>query len=63
VEIEVLELVGEGLRHADIAERLYLSEKTVGHHVSAILRKLDVRTRGEASAEAQRRGIAGQDRR
>jgi DNA-binding CsgD family transcriptional regulator/tetratricopeptide (TPR) repeat protein len=62
-EIEVLELVGEGLRNADIAERLYLSEKTVGHHVSAILRKLDVRTRGEASAEAQRRGIAGQDSR
>ena len=61
-EIEVLELVGEGLRNADIAERLYLSEKTVGHHVSAILRKLDVRTRGEASAEAQRRGIAGPNR-
>jgi DNA-binding CsgD family transcriptional regulator len=56
-EVEVLELVGEGLRNADIAERLFLAEKTVGHHVSAILRKLDVRTRGEASAEAQRMGI------
>jgi hypothetical protein len=41
----VLELVGEGLRNADIAERLFLSEKTVAHHVSAILRKLGVRTR------------------
>jgi DNA-binding CsgD family transcriptional regulator len=61
-EAEVLELVGEGLRNADIAGRLFLSEKTVGHHVSAILRKLGVRTRGQASAEAQRLGIAGQDR-
>ena len=52
----------QGLRNADIAARLFLSEKTVGHHVSAILRKLGVRTRGEASAEAQRLGIASQDR-
>lgn len=57
-EVEVLALVGEGLRNAAIAERLFLSEKTVGHHVSAILRKLGVRTRGEASAEARRPGIA-----
>jgi DNA-binding CsgD family transcriptional regulator len=61
-ELEVLELVTQGLRNAEIAERLFLSEKTVGHHVSAILRKLDVRTRGEASAEARRLGIAPEDR-
>ena len=61
-EVEVLGLVGQGLRNADIAAKLFLSEKTVGHHVSAILRKLGVRTRGEASAEAQRLGIAPQDR-
>ncbi|HEX7301035.1 MAG TPA: AAA family ATPase [Solirubrobacteraceae bacterium] len=61
-EVEVLRLVGEGLRNTDIAERLFLAEKTVAHHVSAILRKLDVRTRGEASAEAHRLGIVGQDR-
>ena len=51
-ELEVLELLAEGLRNAQIAERLVLSEKTVDHHVSAILRKLDVRSRGEATAEA-----------
>jgi ATP/maltotriose-dependent transcriptional regulator MalT len=61
-ELEVLELVAQGLRDADIAERLFLSKKTVGHHVSAILRKLEVRTRGEASAKAAQLGVAGEDR-
>ena len=56
-ELEVLALVAEGLRNAEIAQRLFLSEKTVGHHVSAILRKLDVRTRSQAGAEAARLGI------
>jgi ATP/maltotriose-dependent transcriptional regulator MalT len=53
-ELEVLALVAEGLRNAQIAERLVVSKKTVDHHVSAILRKLGVRTRGEAVAEAGR---------
>ena len=56
-ELEVLALVAEGLRNAEIAQRLFLSEKTVGHHVSAILRKLEVRTRSQAGAEAARLGI------
>jgi DNA-binding CsgD family transcriptional regulator len=56
-EVEVLALVAEGLRNSDVAERLFLSCKTVDHHVSAILRKLDVRTRGEATAEAARLGL------
>ena len=42
-ELEVLGLVAEGLRNAEIADRLVLSRRTVDHHVSAILRKLDAR--------------------
>jgi DNA-binding CsgD family transcriptional regulator len=61
-EVEVLELVAQGLRNAQIAERLFVSRKTIDHHVSAILRKLGVRTRGEASAESRRLGLSGQDR-
>ncbi|MBV9166089.1 MAG: response regulator transcription factor [Solirubrobacterales bacterium] len=58
-ELDVLALLAEGLRNAQIAERLVVSEKTVDHHVSAILRKLDVRTRGEASAQAARLRLTG----
>ena len=61
-ELEVLELVAQGLRNVEIAERLFLSPKTVDHHVSAILGKLEVSTRGEASAEAVRLGISRQHR-
>lgn len=61
-ELEVLALVAQGLRNGEIAERLFLAEKTVDHHVSAILRKLGVRTRGQASAQAVRLGVATQDR-
>jgi DNA-binding CsgD family transcriptional regulator len=61
-ELEILTLVAQGLRNAEIAERLFLSRRTVDHHVSAILRKLDVDSRGQASAEAVRLGLADQDR-
>jgi DNA-binding CsgD family transcriptional regulator/tetratricopeptide (TPR) repeat protein len=61
-ELEVLALVAQGLRNADIAERLFLSKKTVAHHVSAILRKLDVPSRGQAGAKALQLGIVDQDR-
>jgi DNA-binding CsgD family transcriptional regulator len=56
-EDDVLRLLGEGLRNAEIAERLVVSRRTVDHHVSAILRKLDAQTRGEAVAVATRRGL------
>jgi DNA-binding CsgD family transcriptional regulator/tetratricopeptide (TPR) repeat protein len=55
-EREVLALLGEGLTNAEIATRLVISEKTVGHHVSAILGKLGVRSRYDAAK------VAAQDR-
>ena len=56
-QLEVLPLLAEGLRNAEIAERLVVSPKTVDHHVSAILSKLGVRSRLEAVAEAGRLGL------
>jgi DNA-binding CsgD family transcriptional regulator len=56
-ELEVLRLISGGLRNAEVAERLVVSRRTVDHHVSAILRKLDARTRGEAAAAAARLGL------
>jgi DNA-binding CsgD family transcriptional regulator len=56
-ELEVVRLLADGLRNAAIAERLFLSPRTVDHHVSAILRKLNVQSRGEAVAEGGRLGL------
>ncbi|MCE5238449.1 response regulator transcription factor [bacterium] len=56
-EMEVLELLGQGLRNRDIAGRLFLSEKTVKNHISAILDKLHVNDRTEAALLADRHGL------
>ncbi|NEA31365.1 LuxR family transcriptional regulator [Streptomyces sp. SID13031] len=49
-QADVLELIAEGLTNAEIAEKLVLSVRTVDHHVSAILNRLNVSTRREAAA-------------
>lgn len=56
-QVEVLELVAEGLTNAEIAERLFVSPKTVDHHVSALLTKMEVSSRTEASALARDQGF------
>ena len=56
-QLDVLALLAEGLSNAAIADRLVISRKTADHHVSAILAKLAVRSRGEAAALARRLGV------
>ncbi|MFE6858418.1 LuxR C-terminal-related transcriptional regulator [Nocardia sp. NPDC057668] len=56
-QIEVLALLADGVTNAEVAERLYLSVKTVDHHVSAILTKLQVTNRRDAVRRARDAGI------
>jgi DNA-binding NarL/FixJ family response regulator len=56
-ELEVLAELASGDTNAAIGERLHISTKTVGHHVSSILSKLDVSSRAEAAVLADRLGI------
>ncbi len=56
-EVEVLRLVAEGLTNREVAERLFIAQKTVSVHVSNILAKLEVSTRTQAAAAARRRGL------
>lgn len=57
-EREVITLVGEGLRNKRIAVRLYISEATVRHHLTAIFAKLDVSDRFELAIYAYQHGLA-----
>jgi len=61
-QMEVLELMAQGLANAEIAERLFTSTRTIDHHVSTILAKLDVRTRAEAVSHAFQSGLIQQNR-
>jgi DNA-binding NarL/FixJ family response regulator len=56
-EQEVLALLCEGLPDRDISRRLFISERTVHHHMSAVLSKIGVPSRMAAAREAVRMGI------
>ena len=56
-EIEVLQLVSEGLVNREIGQRLFLSEETVKSHVRHLLAKLQARSRAHAVAVGFRRGL------
>ena len=57
-QLDVLALLVDGLSTTEIAARLVISPKTADHHVSAVLGKLGVHSRGEAAAAARRLGVA-----
>ena len=57
-ELEIISLVGEGLRNRQIGERLFISEGTVKQHLAAVFGKLGVRDRFELIMYAYRHGLA-----
>ena len=59
-ELQVLQLLCDGLRNADIAQRLSRSVRTVDHHLAAVFAKLGVDSRMAAIQAAQRTGLAAQ---
>ncbi|MGO9560264.1 MAG: helix-turn-helix domain-containing protein, partial [Acidimicrobiales bacterium] len=60
-ELEVLHLMADGMTNAEVAVQLFVSVKTVEHHVGAVLSKLGARNRAAAVAEARRRGYLSGD--
>ena len=58
-EVEVLQLISDGLVNREIGERLFLSEETVKSHVRHLLAKLQARSRAHAVAVGFRRGLIG----
>ena len=56
-ELDILPMLKEGLQNKEIAARLFISSKTVDHHISSILFKLDVKSRTKAVTEAVRQEI------
>ena len=58
-EAEILDLICAGLTNAEIAGKLFISVRTAGHHVSAVLAKLNVPTRRAAAIQAAQLGLVG----
>jgi DNA-binding CsgD family transcriptional regulator/tetratricopeptide (TPR) repeat protein len=56
-QAHVLELIGEGMTNAEIAERLCISGKTAEHHVSAVMARFAVNSRRDAVAAARKAGL------
>ena len=56
-ESEILQLVAQGLKNKEIADKLYISEYTARNHVISLLEKLGTRDRTEATAVAIKRGL------
>ena len=61
-EMDILKLLVDGLSNRRIADQLRISAKTVDHHVSSVLSKLEVASREQAAAQAVTRGLFAQDR-
>ncbi|GHN02734.1 LuxR family transcriptional regulator [Cytophagales bacterium WSM2-2] len=56
-QVHVLQLLEDGLHNSEIADKLFISPKTVDHHISAILSKLEVNSRTKAVLEAKKLGV------